>query len=262
MAHNRSLGGIMHILWIASSYVFLWLPLVVLLLFSFNTEPFPSSWKQGTFRWYRELIHSPDLWKAFMNSLIIALASTFSSLTMTVCLLFFVAQGGRIGKSLSMFYGSVIIPEAVLGVSLLGFFSLISVSLGFTTLIVGHTVLGLGLMIPLVYSRYLELDSRLTEASLVLGATPVQTFFKVTLPLLRPSLITSALLIFVVSFDDFVVTYFCAGSSTQTLSLYILSMIRAGVSPVVNALSAVLLCMSSLMALLYFRLSARGPRLL
>ncbi|HUD01202.1 MAG TPA: ABC transporter permease subunit, partial [Rhabdochlamydiaceae bacterium] len=127
-----------------------------------------------------------------------------------------------------------------------------------TTLIIGHTVLGLGFVIPMVYARFLDLDYRMTEASLVLGATPIQTFFKVTLPMLRPSLITSALLVFIISFDDFILTYFCAGSSVQTLSLYILSMIRSGVSPIVNALSALLLFISSIMALIYFQLSGRS----
>ena len=227
-------------------------------LFSFNTEGFPSPWQGFTLKWYHELIHSIYLWKAFGNSLIIALCTTFISVLLGIFLIFFVAQGGHVGKYLNLFYGSVIIPETVLGVSLLGFFSLASISLGLTTLIIGHTVLGLGFVIPLVYARYLELDDRLTEASLVLGATPIQTFFKVTLPLLRPSLITSALLVFIISFDDFILTYFCAGSSVQTLSLYILSMIRSGISPVVNALSALLLFISSIMALIYFHLSTRS----
>jgi len=177
---------------------------------------------------------------------------------MGIFLIFFAAQGGRVGRYLNLFYGSIIIPETVLAVSLLGFFGLVSISLGFTTLIIGHTVLGLGFVIPMVYARFLDLDYRMTEASLVLGATPIQTFFKVTLPMLRPSLITSALLVFIISFDDFILTYFCAGSSVQTLSLYILSMIRSGVSPIVNALSALLLFISSIMALIYFQLSGRS----
>lgn len=258
MAKQSIVGRGGHLLFIAGTYLFLWVPIIVLLVFSFNTEGFPSPWKSFTFKWYIELIDSVYLWKAFGNSLLIALSSTMLSVVMSICLIFFVTQGGRVGKYLNLFYGSVIIPETVLGVSLLGFFSLVSISLGMTTLIVGHTILGLGFVIPLVYARYLELDDRLTEASLVLGATPVQTFFKVTLPLLRPSLITSALLVFIISFDDFILTYFCAGSSVQTLSLYILSMIRSGISPVVNALSALLLFISSIMALLYFHLSTRS----
>lgn len=258
MSKKSHVGKFGHLILIACTYLFLWVPIIVLLVFSFNTEGFPSPWKSFTLRWYVELIDSIYLWKAFGNSLLIAISSTAISVLMGIFLIFFVAQGGRVGKYLNLFYGSVIIPETVLGVSLLGFFSLVSISLGMATLIVGHTVLGLGFVIPMVYARYLELDHRLTEASLVLGATPIQTFFKVTLPLLRPALITSALLVFIISFDDFILTYFCAGSSVQTLSLYILSMIRSGISPVVNALSALLLFISSIMVLLYFQLSSRS----
>lgn len=246
-----------HILLIVCTYLFLWVPIIVLLAFSFNSEAFPSPWTSFTFKWYVELIHSVYLWKAFVNSLIIAFSSTFIAILMGIFLVFFAAQGGRFGKYLNLFYGSVIIPETVLGVSLLGFFGLASISLGLPTLIVGHTILGLGFIIPLVYARYLELDNRLTEASLALGATPLQTFFKVTLPQLKPSLTSSALLVFIISFDDFILTYFCAGSATQTLSLYILSMIRSGISPVMNALSAILLFISSVMVIIYFHLSTR-----
>jgi spermidine/putrescine transport system permease protein len=140
---------------------------------------------------------------------------------------------------------------------LLGFFTLISIPLGLTTLVLAHTVLGLGFVIPIIYARFLELDYRMTEASLVLGATPMQTFFKVTLPLLRPSLIVTGLLIFIISFDDFILSYFCAGSTSQTLSLYILSMLRSGISPIVNALSAVLLLFSSILVLLFFTFSQK-----
>ncbi len=243
---------------IGTTYLFLWVPLVVLFVFSFNSQGFPSPWSGFTWKWYIELINSVYLWKAFGNSLIIAVSSTLISVLMSIFLIFFAAQGGKIGRYLNLFYGSLIIPETVLGVSLLGFFGLMSISLGLATLIVGHTVLSLGLVIPIVYARFLELDYRLTEASLVLGATPIQTFFKVTLPLLRPSLTTSGLLVFIISFDDFILTYFCAGSAVQTLSLYILSMIRSGISPVVNALSTLLLFISSIMVLIYFHLSSRN----
>lgn len=242
---------------VASTYLFLYVPIIVLLVFSFNTEGFPSPWKGFTLHWYHDLFQSVHLWKAFSNSLIIAFFSTMISLTIGVLLIFYAAQGGRVGKYLVLFYGNLVIPETVLAVSLLGFFSLISIPLGLTTLILAHTVLGLGFVVPLVYARFLELDYRLTEASLVLGATPIQTFFKVTLPLLSPSLIATSLLVFIISFDDFILSYFCAGSSSQTLSLYILSMLRSGVSPVVNALSAILLVLSSLLVLLFFSVKTR-----
>lgn len=229
----------------------------MLLVFSFNSERFPAPWTSFTLKWYRELFQSMYLWKAFGNSLIVAFFATLFSLVGGICLIFYATQGGRIGKFSGLFYGNLVVPETVLAVSLLSFFSLIKIPLGLNTLILAHTVLGLGFVIPIIYARFHELDFTLTEASLVLGATPLQTFFKVTLPLLRPTLITTALLVFIISFDDFILSYFCAGSSAQTLSLYIISMIRTGVSPVVNALSSVLLFFSSLLVFTFFSLKTR-----
>jgi spermidine/putrescine transport system permease protein len=242
---------------VVATYLFLYVPLVVLLVFSFNTEGFPSPWKGFTLKWYHELFKATHLWASFLNSLIVAVSSTTISLTMGVFLIFYAAQGGRIGKFLVLFYGNLVIPETVLAVGLLGFFTLISIPLGLITLVLAHTVLGLGFVIPIIYVRFLELDYRMTEASLVLGATPVQTFFKVTLPLMRPSLIVTGLLIFIISFDDFILSYFCAGSTSQTLSLFILSMLRSGISPIVNALSAILLLFSSILVLLFFSFSQK-----
>lgn len=243
---------------VTCTYLFLYVPLIVLLVFSFNIESFPAPWKGFTLQWYEELLHASHLWASFLNSLIIALCSTAISLTMGVFLIFYAAQGGRIGNFLNLFYGNLVIPETVLAVGLLGFFTLVSIPLGLGTLVLAHTVLGLGFVIPIVYARFLELDTRMTEASLVLGATPVQTFFKVTLPLLRPSLTVTGLLVFIISFDDFILSYFCAGSTSQTLSLYILSMLRSGISPMVNALSAVLLLISSLLVILFFTISQKS----
>ena len=257
MLKKGKLGKIGTLSFVASIYLFLYVPLVVLLVFSFNTEGFPSPWKEFTLKWYHELFYATHLWDAFLNSLIVAICSTTISLTMGVCLIFYSAQGGRIGKFLVLFYGNLVIPETVLAVGLLGFFTLVSIPLGLPTLVLAHSVLGLGFVIPIVYARFNELDYRMTEASLVLGATPIQTFFKVTLPLLRPSLVVTGLLVFIISFDDFILSYFCAGSSSQTLSLYILSMLRSGISPIVNALTAVLLLLSSLLVLLFFSFSSK-----
>lgn len=239
------------------TYLFLYVPIIVLLVFSFNSESFPAPWKEFSLKWYKELFHSVYLWESFLNSLIVAASSTLISVLMGIFLIFYAVQGGRIGNFLSLFYGNVVIPETVLAVSLLGFFTLMSIPLGLTTLVLAHTVLGLGFVVPIVYAKFLELDPKLTEASLVLGASPLQTFFKVTLPLLSPSLISTGMLVFIISFDDFILAYFCAGSSSQTLSLYIMSMLRSGVSPVVNALSAVLLAISTLFAVLFFSLKTR-----
>lgn len=258
MVKGGKLGFFSTVTIVTCTYLFLYVPLIVLLVFSFNTEAFPSPWKGFTLKWYHELFHSSHLWASFLNSLIVAICSTGISLTMGVFLIFYAAQGGRIGKFLALFYGNLVIPETVLAVGLLGFFTLISIPLGLGTLVLAHSVLGLGFVIPIVYARFLELDYRMTEASLVLGATPVQTFFKVTLPLLKPALTVTGLLVFILSFDDFILSYFCAGSTSQTLSLYILSMLRSGISPIVNALSAVLLLLSILLVILFFSISQKS----
>ena len=257
MVKSGKMGFFSTIFIVTCTYLFLYVPLIVLLVFSFNLEAFPSPWKGFTLKWYYELLQSSHLWASFLNSLVVAVCSTGISLTMGVFLIFYAAQGGRIGNFLNLFYGNLVIPETVLAVGLLGFFTLISIPLGLGTLVLAHSVLGLGFVIPIVYARFLELDYRMTEASLVLGATPVQTFFKVTLPLLRPALIVTGLLVFIISFDDFILSYFCAGSTSQTLSLYILSMLRSGISPIVNALSAVLLLLSSTLVILFFPISKK-----
>ena len=237
---------------VTGTYLFLYIPIVILFVFSFNSKAFPAQWESFTLTWYQELFNSLALWASFKNSLIVATLSTALSLSMGILLMYFRANGGRISKFLPLFYGSLIIPETVLAISLLTFFSLFNIPLGLTSIVFSHAVLGLGFVIPIVYTRFLELDPRLQEASLILGASPTATFFKITLPLLRPSLIATGVLIFIISFDDFIVTYFCSGTAFQTLSIYLFSTIRTGISPVVNALSVFLFALTSLLAMCFF----------
>ena len=235
-----------------TTFLFLYIPIVVLFAFSFNDKAFPAAWDQFTMKWYKELFNSKELIESLINSFIVAISSTAISLTMGIMLIFFRSSGGKVSRFLPMFYGNLIIPETVLAVSLLTFFTIVGVPLGLPTVVASHAVIGLGFVIPIVYTRYLELDPKLKEASLILGASPIKTFMKITLPLLRPSLISTGLLIFIISFDDFIITYFCSGTSFQTLSLYLFTTIRTGISPVVNALSAFLLVLSGILALIFF----------
>ncbi|MCI5052875.1 MAG: ABC transporter permease [Simkaniaceae bacterium] len=234
------------------TYLFLYLPIVILIIFSFNTATFPAPLEGFTLKWYRELFSTPDLWHAFFNSLKVAVSSTMLSLTMGTLLIYLQLRGGRISKFIPLFYGNLVIPESILAVSLIGFFALFHIPLGLTTLIVAHTILGLGFVVPILYLRYREIDPRLAEVSYVLGASPTKTFFKIILPMLKPALIASGLLVFVISFDDFILSYFCSGTCFETLSLYLVSSIRFGISPVVNALAAILLILTSLLTVLFF----------
>jgi len=141
---------------------------------------------------------------------------------------------------------------------LLAIFSWLVIPLGLSALIVGHTLLGLGFVVPMIHARYSELDKSLLEASADLGASTVQTFFKVILPFLYPALVSAALLVFIISLDDFLIAFFCAGPTSQTLSLYIFALIRSGVSPVVNALSMFMLGVSTLLVLIYSYVSKKS----
>jgi len=242
---------------VAGVYLFLYTPIVVLVIFSFNSASFPAPWSGFTLFWYKQLFLSTPIIHALYTSLIVAVSATALSLAMTLGVIYYHVMVRPLNFLLTLFYGNVLVPEVVLAVGLLSFLSFFSIPLGIPTLIVAHTVLGLGYAVPIVVMRLTEIDSRLTEASLDLGATPAQTFVKITLPLLAPALIAAGLLIFIISFDDFILSFFCAGSTATTLSLYIFGMLKSGISPVVNALSSLLLVMSSILVLIFCSLNIK-----
>lgn len=226
----------------------------MLILFSFNKNAFTYQWTGFTFEWYHQLLKSSEIWSALHNSLLVASISVIFSISMGAIFVFF---GTKVRQLLLLFYGSLTIPEIVLAVGMLSFFVVTQVPLGITALIAGHTLLGLGYVIPIIYIRFNELDTELIEASLDLGATQIQTFFKIVLPWLMPALFAASLLVFIISFDDFVISFFCTSAASQTLPIYIFSMIRAGEMPIVSALSAVLLFVSSLLVLLFSALQIK-----
>ena len=255
MSQRRTLA---HTLFVTTVYTFLYIPIVIMVVYSFNNATFPAPWQGFTLDWYRALWYESDtLWEALSNSLIISCSAMILSVIMGVCVIFYHAQHGRVSHMIRFFYVNLIVPEVVLAVGLLSLFSIAGISLGKMTLVIAHTVLGLGYVIPIIYTRYQELDYRLTEASLDLGATYGQTFRRIILPLLYPALMVAGLLVFIISFDDFVLSYFCAGPSATTLPLYILSMLKTGISPVVSALSTGLLVVSSLLVVGFCSLALR-----
>ncbi|MDN3504285.1 MAG: ABC transporter permease [Rhabdochlamydiaceae bacterium] len=237
---------------ILAIFIFLYLPIAVLVAFSFNTKSFPCPFEHFTFHWYQELFRTPELWDSFFNSLIVSVSSTMISITLGLMIICFHIYGSRIKKFIPLFYGNLVIPETVLAMALISFFSFCNIPLGMHTLIVSHAVIALGFVVPILYVRYRHLDPRMVEASAVLGATPKQTFFKIVLPQLKPAIISVGLLVFVISFDDFILSYFCSGTSFQTLSIYLVSSLRYGISPVVNALSTLLLLGTCIALLIFF----------
>ncbi len=243
-------------------FAFLYFPIVILIIFSFNSRSFPAPWHTFTFQWYSQLFSERELWTSFLNSSIVAFSSTSLCIVLTCFMLFFLSRGGKIDRMMNMFYLNIVIPETILGVALLSFFSLMNIPLGLMTIIIAHSIVGLGFTIPIAFVRFGELDPTIFEASRVVGATATQTFFKIVLPLMKPVLITSSLMIFTISFDDFVLSYFCTGAGTQTLSLFLISSIRYGISPVVNALASILLIFTLTLVTIYFSVGKRARRIL
>lgn len=237
-------------------YAFMYIPIVVLVLFSFNGSESSYQWTSFTTRWYQEVFSSAEIWDSLINSLIVASTSVFLSLVLGIWLVFYSART-KAQKLYLLFYGNLAVPEIVLAVAILSFFSLCSIPMGITTLIAGHTLLGLGYVVPIVRASFIELNDRFSEASQDLGATQTQTLRKIILPLLRPALLAASLLVFIISLDDFVISFFCSGSAVQTLPIYIFSLIRTGASPVASALSTVLLGVSSILVLIFSSLQVR-----
>jgi spermidine/putrescine transport system permease protein len=238
------------------TYAFLYIPIIVLLVFSFNYSTSPFIWKGFSLRWYIRLFESVEVLNALKNSLIVATSTMVLSISFGSLFIFY-SKNNILRYSLTLFYGTLAAPDIVLAASLLNIFSFFYIPLGLITLIVSHTLIGLGYAIPIIKTRFDELDNKFTQASLDLGATETQTLVKVIIPQLLPALLATGLLVFILSLDDFIIAFFCSGGTAQTLPMFIYSMIRAGSTSVVSALSILLLGISGLAVLLLSWLQAR-----
>jgi spermidine/putrescine transport system permease protein len=206
-------------------------------------------WVGFSLRWYKQLFVTPEIVNALGVSLIVAACSTFLSVALGTALVF-ASKWWRPRFLFEIFYPNIILPEIILALGLLSTFVFLKIPLGYGSLIAGHTLLGLGFVIPIVRARFVELDPVLTEASADLGAMPLQTFRKIVMPLLMPSIIAASLLVFTLSLDDFFIAFFCSGAQIETLSIYVFSKVREGIDPSVNAIAALLLAISSISILI------------
>ena len=246
-------GRILLSVWTFLIYLFLYMPIFVMAVFSFNSSTF-SSWTGFSLRWYKQLFFTPEIVDALVVSLLVAFFSSILSVFLGTS--FVLATRWIHSKLLSYsFYSSVILPDIMIAVCVLSAFAFFGVPVGYVSLISGHTVIGVGFVIPIISSRLSEIDPVLTEASLDLGATYFQTFRKIWLPWLMPAIIASGLLVFAISMDDFLIAFFCSSPTVQTLSVYIYSMIKTGVDPTINAISTLMLAITSFLVLLLFRLN-------
>lgn len=224
-------------------YIFLYLPIAVLVIFSFNNSKLNSVWTGFTLKWYISLFHNAAILEAMRNTLLIGFVSTAVSVIIGTLTAVGLYKSNFKGKGLleGFLYVPVVIPEIVLGIALLAFFSEIHIPMGLTTLIIAHITFSISYVVVVVKARLEGLDPALEEAAEDLGATPRETFFKVTLPVIAPGIVAGALLAFTLSLDDVIISFFAAGPSSTTLPLKVFSMVKFGVTPEINALSTIML---------------------
>jgi spermidine/putrescine transport system permease protein len=226
-----------------ATVIFLFLPLLVLVVFSFNSSK-TMHWQGFSLVWYEQLfLGSRDLWTAFMNSLLIALSSAVvATLIGTLAAIGINWYKFRLKKYVqAVTFFPLVLPEIIIGVSLLIFFAGIRMPLGLMTIFIAHTSFNLPFVLLTVLSRLEEFDDTIIEAAHDLGARERDTLFRVILPIARPGIISAFIMAVTLSLEDFVITFFVAGPGSTTLPIYVYSMIRFGVSPVINALSVVLI---------------------
>ncbi len=222
-------------------YLFLYAPIGIVMFFSFNSAKSTQNFAGFSTRWYGELLRDQTVLDAFQNSLFVGVIATAIATVIGTLTALALSRHEFRGKTFadSSIYAATVMPEIVVGVSLLVFFVAAGVGLGITTIVIAHVAFTISFVTIVVRARLSGMDRSLEEAAQDLGASPMQTFWRVTLPLILPGVMAGAMLAFTLSFDDFVITFFVSGVGSSTLPLKIYSMLKFGVTPVINALSTV-----------------------
>ncbi len=243
-------------LWTAAlvAYAFLYLPLLIVVVYSFNDSRLNAEWVGFTLDWYRKLFADGDMISAAGNSLVIGITASLAS-TVLGTMAGMAMHRYRLRVLPILILAPIAIPEILTGVSLLIFFVLLNFTLGLMSVALAHIAFCVGFVAIVVRARLAGMDESLTEAARDCGASPGRAFRYVTLPLIMPGVIAGALMAFTLSIDDFVITFFTAGAGTVTLPLQIYSMIKISVTPEVNAVSTLLMLLTLLLIIAAAKLS-------
>jgi putrescine transport system permease protein len=223
---------------------FLYLPIVVLVIYSFNASRLVAVWGGWSTRWYAELIGDAPILDAAFISIRLALVSASAATILGTLAALALARFGRFRGRLpfaAMIYAPLVMPEVVTGLSLLLLFVAIAADRGFWTVAVAHTTMAMCFVTVIVQSRLVDFDRSLEEAAMDLGATPLRTFFAVTLPLILPAIAAAWMLAFALSLDDLVIASFTTGPGATTLPIRIYSEVRLGVKPEMNAVCSIMI---------------------
>jgi spermidine/putrescine transport system permease protein len=227
--------------WTGIVFVFFYLPIAVLVLFSFNQSKLNIMWTGFTLDWYAALWRDSVLVRTLQSSLIVATATTVLSVVLGTAggWLLYRYRYRASGLLETLVFLPMIVPEVILGVSLLILFVTIGLRLGYATIVISHVTFSFPFVMAAVQARLAGLDPALEEAALDLGASPFQAFVKVLIPYLMPAIVSGALMAFTLSLDELIVTYFTASAATRTLPLEIFGRVKKGLDPSLNAISTV-----------------------
>ena len=254
--------------WLAMGFVFLYLPIVALVVYSFNDSPVPNSWRGFTLKWYVALAADDEMISAFLLSMKIAFFTACSSVLLGTLAAFSLVKYQRFtGRTLftGMVNAPLVMPEVIVGLSLLLMLVSVERALGFPergvlTIWMGHLLLGMAYATVVIQARLKELNPQLEEAAMDLGARPWQVFSLVTLPMISQSLMSAWLLTFTLSLDDVVLSAFLSGPGSTTMPLVIFSRARLGLNPSVNAVATVIVVAVAIGVVVASYLIARAER--
>ena len=254
--------------WLAAGFVFLYLPIVALVIFSFNDSPIPNVWRAFTFKWYAALAEDREIQSGLWLSLKIAFLTACGSVVLGTLAAFALVKYKRFtGRTLfsGMVNAPLVMPEVVVGLSLLLMLVSVQRAIGFPergilTIWLGHLLLGMAYAAVVVQARLLDLNPQLEEAAMDLGARPQQVFWLVTLPMISQSLLSAWLLTFTISLDDVVLSAFLSGPGSTTMPLVIFSRARLGLNPSVNAVATLIVAVVAIGVLAASWMIARAER--
>lgn len=225
-------------------FVFLYLPILILVLYSFNASKLVTVWGGFSTKWYGELFRDQAFLDAAWVTIRVAIMSSTAATILGTMAAYVLIRAGRFaGRTLfsGMIYAPLVMPEVILGLSLLLLFNAFNLKWGIYNLVLAHTTFTMCYVSVVVSSRLVTFDKSLEEAALDLGCTPFDAFRSVTLPIIAPAVISGWLLAFTLSLDDLVISQFVAGPGSTTLPMKVFSSVRLGVSPQINALSTILI---------------------